>query len=179
MRCAPNDILPQELARLSVEEFIGDGAIIEPPAEPQGILASRAGAFVTLRKANGQLRGCIGTIYPERANVAREIVQNAISAATRDPRFPPVATGELLELCYSVDVLSPPEPARGPEDLEPAVYGVMIETLDGSRRGVLLPGITGLDSVESQWLAVHSKAGIKVGTPVRTERFSVARFGKD
>ena len=105
----PNDILPHELARLSVEIFIGDGAIIEPPAEPQGILASRAGAFVTLRKSNGQLRGCIGTIYPERSNVAREIVQNAISAATRDPRFPPVATSELFALCYSVDVLSTPK----------------------------------------------------------------------
>jgi AmmeMemoRadiSam system protein A len=174
-----NDILPQELARLTVEAFIRDGIVIEPPADPQGLLAKRAGAFVTLRKSDGQLRGCIGTIGAEQSNAAREIVQNAISAATRDPRFPRVAARELPELNYSVDVLSTPEPARGPEDLDPAVYGVIVETLDGSRRGLLLPRIAGLESVEEQWLAVHSKAGIKVGTPVRAERFSVTRFGKD
>ena len=172
-------ILPQELAQLAIEAFIRDGIVIEPPDDPTGILALRAGVFVTLRKSGGQLRGCIGTIEAERSNVACEIVHNAISAATRDPRFPPVSTDELLELKYSVDVLSTPEPARGPEDLDPAVYGVMIETLDGFRRGLLLPRIAGLESANDQWLAVHSKAGIKVGTPVRTERFSVTRFGKE
>lgn len=179
MRSPANDILPQELAQLTVEVFIREGAVIEPPADPRGILATRAGAFVTLRKSSGELRGCIGTIGAAQTNVAREIVQNAISAATRDPRFSPVSTGELPDLIYSVDVLSPPEPARGPEDLDPAVYGVIVETLDGSRRGLLLPRISGLESAREQWLAVHSKAGVKVGTPVRTERFSVTRFGKD
>lgn len=175
----PNDILPQELARLTIETFIREGAVIEPPAGPRGILATRAGAFVTLRKLDGELRGCIGTIEGERANVAAEIVQNAISAATRDPRFPQVSTLELPDLTYGVDVLSTPEPARGPEDLDPAVYGVIIESLDGRRRGLLLPRIGGIESVEAQWLAVHSKAGIKAGTPVRVERFTVTRFGKD
>lgn len=174
-----NDILPQDLAQLTVELFIREGVVLDPPADPQGILATRAGTFVTLRKSGGELRGCIGTIEAAQANVAQEIVQNAISAATRDPRFSPVSTSELPELLYSVDVLSPPEPARGPEDLDPAVYGVIVETLDGLRRGLLLPRITGLDSAKEQWLAVHSKAGVKVGTPVRTERFSVTRFGKD
>lgn len=174
-----NDILPQELARLTVETFIRDGAVIEPPVDPRGILATRAGAFVTLRKSDGQLRGCIGTIEAEHSNVAREIVQNAISAATRDPRFPPVSTSELPDLMYGVDVLSIPEPARGPEDLDSAVYGVIVETVDGRRRGLLLPRIDGIESTEAQWLAVHSKAGIKPGTPVRVERFMVTRFGKD
>lgn len=174
-----NQILPQELARLSVESFIRQGIVIEPPADPQGILATRAGAFVTLRKPDGQLRGCIGTIEAEHSNVAREIVQNAISAATRDPRFPPVTTSELPVLKYGVDVLSTPEPVRGPDDLDPAVYGVIVETLDGVRRGLLLPRISGLESAKEQWLAVHSKAGIRPGTPVRVERFTVVRFGDD
>jgi AMMECR1 domain-containing protein len=82
-------------------------------------------------------------------------------------------------LSYSVDVLSIPEPARGREDLDPAVYGVIVETVDGQRHGLLLPRIEGLESVEAQWLAVHAKAGIKPGTPVRLERFTVTRFGKD
>jgi AmmeMemoRadiSam system protein A len=179
MRCPANDILPQELARLTVETFIREGTVIEPPADPRGVLATRAGVFVTLRSADGHLRGCIGTIEPAHSNVAEEIVQNAISAATRDPRFLPVSTGELPDLEYGVDMLSIPEPARGPEDLDPDRYGVIVETLDGRRRGLLLPRIQGIESVEAQWVAVHSKAGIKPGTPVRVERFTVTRFGKD
>jgi AmmeMemoRadiSam system protein A len=175
----PDDITPPELARLAVEAFIGRGARIKPPAEPQGVMAERRGVFVTLRTSDGGLRGCIGTIGPTAGNVAEEVIQNAISAATRDPRFPPVAPGELRGLTYGVDVLSPPEPARGIEDLDPSIYGVIIETTDGSRRGLLLPRIGGIDTVEQQWLAVHLKAGIKVGTPVRAERFTVTRYGKD
>jgi len=174
-----NDILPHDLARLTVETFIREGAVIEPPLDPLGVLAMRAGAFVTLRLMNGQLRGCIGTIDADRSNVAQEIVQNAISAATRDPRFPPVSNRELPSLTYGVDVLSIPEPVRGPEDLDPAVYGVIVETLDWRRRGLLLPRIDGVASAEAQWRAVHAKAGIKPGTPVRVERFTVTRFGED
>ena len=174
-----NDILPQELARVTVKTFILEGTVIEPPADPLGVLATRAGVFVTLRTSDDQLRGCIGTIDPVRSNVAEEIIQNAISAATRDPRFAPVSKSELPDLKYGVDVLSVPELARGPEDLDPSVYGVIVATLDGSRRALLLPRIEGIDSVEDQWIGVHSKAGIRPGSPVRVERFMVTRFGKD
>ena len=172
------DILPYELARQSVEAFIRQRIVIEPPPNPEGILATRAGVFVTLRRS-GELRGCIGTIEPEQSNVAQEIVRNALSAATRDPRFPAVSARELSELSYSVDVLSSPEPARGPEDLDPAVYGVIVETLDGARRGLLLPRIAGLESVEEQWAAAHAKAGINPGSLVRVERFTVTRFREE
>lgn len=174
-----NNMLPQELVRLTVESFIRYGTVIEPPARPRGVLATRAGVFVTLRTSDDQLRGCIGTIEPVRSNVAEEIIQNAISAATRDSRFTPVSNSELSDLRYGVDVLSVSEPASGPEDLDPSVYGVIVETLDGSRRALLLPRIEGIDSVENQWFAVHSKAGISPGSPVRVERFTVMRFGKD
>jgi AmmeMemoRadiSam system protein A len=179
MNVPANDILPQELARLTVESFTRDRTLIKPPAIPEGVLAMRAGVFVTLRASDGQLRGCIGTIEPVCNNVAEEVIYNAIGAATRDPRFLPVVPLELPDLKYGVDVLSPPESARGPDDLEPSVYGVIIETLDGKRRGLLLPRIEGINSVEDQWLAVHSKAGIQHGTPVKVERFTVTRFGKD
>ena len=179
MNLPSNNILPQELARVAVEAFTRDRRVIKPPARPVGVLATRAGVFVTLRTSDGQLRGCIGTIDPACKNVAEEVIYNAIGAATRDPRFLPVDAIELPELKYGVDVLSPPESARGPEDLEPSVYGVIIETFDGKHRGLLLPRIEGINSVEDQWLAVHSKAGIRPGTPVRVERFTVTRFGKD
>jgi AmmeMemoRadiSam system protein A len=178
MDTPPDDISPPELARLATETFIRDGTIIEPPKEPQGVLATRAGAFVTLRSLDGRLRGCIGTIQPSRASVAEEIVENAIRAATSDPRFPSVSPAELPDLKYGVDVLSTPEPVRGPEDLDPAIYGVIVETLDGARRSLLLPMIEGIESVEQQWQAVHLKAGITPGAPVRVERFTVTRFGE-
>jgi MEMO1 family protein len=174
-----DDLTLPELARLAVEAYIRAGGRLEPPKSPAGILAGRAGVFVTLRTTNGALRGCIGTIEPTQSTVAGEIIQNAISAATRDPRFPPVMPAELPNLTYGVDVLSPPERVNGVEDLDPSQYGVIIETLDGRRRGLLLPRIDGVDSAQQQWQAVHLKAGIRPGEPVRVERFTVTRFGKD
>ena len=175
----PDDISPEALARLSIEEFIGEGLTISPPQHPTGVLAQRAGTFVTLRTLAGELRGCVGTTEPLHSTVAEEIIQNAISSATRDPRFPRVTVEELADLTYGVDVLSPPEPALGPGDLDAGRFGVIIETLDGQRRALLLPCIQGIDTVDQQWKAVHQKAGIRLGEPVRVERFTVTRFGKD
>ena len=174
-----NDITPPELARLAVEAFISEGARLSPPADPRGVLAARAGVFVTLRGAAGDLRGCIGTIEPVRATVAEEIIENAIRAATIDPRFKPVTPDELPHLLYGVDVLSEPAPARGVEDLDPSVYGVIVETPDGARRGLLLPRIEGIDTAEQQFAAVLMKAGIRQGATVRVQRFTVTRYGKD
>ncbi|HKG21072.1 MAG TPA: AmmeMemoRadiSam system protein A [Blastocatellia bacterium] len=179
METLPNTIAPQDLARAAVENFIRDGLVVAPPARPEGILAQTAGAFVTIRTTGGALRGCIGTVSPSRDTIAEEIIQNAISAATRDPRFPPVAPGELSDLTYGVDVLMPPERVSGIEDLDPARYGVIVESLGGRGRGLLLPRIDGIDTPGQQWRAVHQKAGINLGDPVRVERFMVTRFGKD
>jgi AmmeMemoRadiSam system protein A len=173
-----DDISPHELARLTIEQYIREGEKPSPPVKPKGVLAYRAGAFVTLRTSTGQLRGCIGTIEPLQATVAEEIIQNAINAATRDPRFPPVEAYELAGMTYGVDVLSVPEVVSGPDDLDPSRYGVIIQTMDGTRRGLLLPRIETINTVEEQWQAVHLKAGIRPGTPVRAERFTVTRFGK-
>ncbi|HEV8487681.1 MAG TPA: AmmeMemoRadiSam system protein A [Blastocatellia bacterium] len=175
----PDDISPEALARLSIEKFIGEGLTISPPQHPTGVLAQRAGTFVTLRTLAGELRGCVGTTEPLHSTVAEEIIQNAISSATRDPRFPPVTVEELADLTYGVDVLSQPEPALGPGDLDAGRFGVIIETLDAQRRALLLPRIRGIDTVDQQWKAVHQKAGIRLGEPVRVERFTVTRFGKD
>jgi AmmeMemoRadiSam system protein A len=178
MKPAPNDILPHDLARLTIERYVGQGVKIVAPAELGAVLRERAGAFVTIRGREGWLRGCIGTIQPLCETVAEEIIQNAISAATRDPRFPAIGRDELPDLAYGVDILSTPEPARGVEDLDPVRFGVIIETPDRSHRGLLLPDIDGIATVEEQWRAVHIKAGIKEGTPVRIDRFTVRRYGK-
>ncbi len=173
------EITPQELARLTVEKYIGEGEKPKPPAQPGELLSGQAGVFVTIRTTDGDLRGCVGTILPVEETIAREIIENAISAATRDPRFPPVSRPELSRLTYGVDILLPPEPVTGPEQLDPALYGVIVETLDRSRRGLLLPRIDGIETVEQQWRAVHQKAGIPLGAPVRAQRFTVNRYGKD
>ena len=141
MDSIPNDILPHLLARLAVERYIAEGVKVAAPADPFGVLAEQAGAFVTIRGRLGCLRGCIGTIQPVCDTLASEIIQNAISAATRDPRFPVIGRDELQDLAYGVDILSIPEAVRGIEDLDAVTFGVIIETLDGSHRALLLPCI--------------------------------------
>ena len=121
------------------------------------------------------MRGCIGTIEPAKDTLAEEIVANAISAATNDPRFDPVREDELSNLRYSVDVLFPSEPAVM-EDLDPQVFGVIVEDESGSRRGLLLPDIPGIDDAEQQVEIAARKAGIGKDEPIKLCRFKVERF---
>jgi len=160
-----------ELARRAVEEYVRHGRRIAPPEELPAGLRRRAGAFVSLKK-RGELRGCIGTFLPTQENLAEEIITNAISSATRDYRFPPVAPEELEELEYSVDILSPPEPTEV-EGLDPRRFGVLVES--GPRRGLLLPDLEGVDTVEEQVEIAKRKAGIAPGEPVKLYRFTVER----
>jgi AmmeMemoRadiSam system protein A len=133
----------------------------------------QAGVFVSL-KVRGMLRGCIGTFQPCEPDVAHEVVRNAISAATADPRFSPVRAEELATLEYSVDVLSPPEPVADPKDLDPKRYGVIVQA--GRRRGLLLPDLEGVDTVDEQVGIAMQKAGIAPDTPVSLFRFEVERY---
>jgi AmmeMemoRadiSam system protein A len=121
------------------------------------------------------LRGCIGTIEPARNSLAEEIAANAVSAAISDPRFDPVRENELANLVYSVDVLLPPEPATI-EDLDPKLFGVIVEDESESRRGLLLPDIPGVETAEQQVEIATRKAGIPHGTPVKLSRFKVERY---
>lgn len=141
--------------------------------EPHKVeLARRAACFVSL-KMRGQLRGCIGTIEPLAQSLAEEIVQNAISASTRDPRFPPVTAAELDKLSVSVDVLSEPRPAKESE-LDPKRYGLIIE--QGYRRGLLLPDLEGVDDVRTQKSIVAQKGGIDLRQPHNLLIFTVDRY---
>lgn len=160
------------LAKETVETYVRQGCAPEPPRlTPE--MHERAGVFVSLKK-HGELRGCIGTFEPTRKNVAEEIVYNAVSSATRDPRFTPVTEEELPELSYSVDVLTHPEPVSGPAELDARRYGVIVER--GWRRGLLLPDLEGVDTVEEQIAICRMKAGIGAGEPVKLYRFEVKRY---
>jgi MEMO1 family protein len=163
------------LARQAVETFVRSGDILDPPKNTQGLLSERAPCFVSLKTMSGELRGCIGTIEPVKDNLAEEIVANGISAATNDPRFDPVNEDELSNLRYSVDVLFPSEPAVI-EELDPAVFGVIVEDESGSRRGLLLPDIPGIDDAQQQVAIAARKAGIAPGEPIKLWRFKVERF---
>jgi AmmeMemoRadiSam system protein A/AmmeMemoRadiSam system protein B len=163
------------LARRAVESFIREGTIVEPPSISSPLLGQRAACFVSLKTTSGDLRGCIGTIEPVKRTLAEELIANAISAATRDPRFPPVSNTELPSLRYSVDVLHAPEPAEF-EELDPSTYGVIVEDESSGRRGLLLPDIQGVETARQQVDIAARKAGIKDGTPLKLSRFRVERF---
>jgi AmmeMemoRadiSam system protein A len=161
-----------ELAKETVESYIREGKTPKP-GELTPEMRERAGVFVSLHE-HGQLRGCIGTFEPTQDNVAEEIIANAISSSTRDPRFPPVTASELDDLEYSVDILTEPEPVTDIRQLDHREYGVIVEC--GGRKGLLLPDLEGVDSVEEQIAICRLKAGISASEPVKLYRFQVRRF---
>lgn len=159
------------LARRAIEACLSDKPL--PDTSDMMDFKDPAGAFVSLKKG-GQLRGCIGTIQPVYPTLAEEVVSNAVSAATRDPRFPPLAEDELEEVTISVDVLTPPVPVSGFEELDPARFGVIVQS--GVRKGVLLPDLPGVDTVQHQVSIAMQKAGISQIEDVQLLRFEVKRY---
>jgi AmmeMemoRadiSam system protein A len=168
-----NESFPVRLARSAVERYVRGREMVDPPEDVPEPFRRRAGVFVSIHK-DGMLRGCIGTTGPTCSAAAGEIIQNAISAATQDPRFRPVTPGELPFLDYSVDVLSEPEEVPGEEHLDPKVYGVIVER--GRRRGLLLPDLPGINTVREQVDIAKQKAGIGMREEVALKRFTVTRY---
>jgi AmmeMemoRadiSam system protein A len=161
------------LARRNVEQYVRTRKSVAPPEDTESELLSRsAGVFVSIEK-DGALRGCIGTILPTKENIALEILANSVSAATRDPRFDPIAPEELDALSYSVDVLSPPEPIQSKSELDVTRYGVIVTC--GRRRGLLLPNLDGVDTVDRQVSIALQKGGIRAHEPYTLERFEAVR----
>lgn len=158
------------LARKALHTYLSDGGTFEPD-ETAG---ARAGCFVSLHTHEGDLRGCIGTIQPRYFDLHDEIIENAIAAGTRDPRFPPIKLEELEALKLDVSVLKEPEPVADLSELDPQRYGVIIR--NGRRRGVLLPGLDGIDSVDQQLSITRRKAGIGEQEPIEISRFEVEKF---
>src|SRR2546425_2536606 len=158
---SPSPVHPYvQLAIEAIDAYVRGFRVITPPDGLFGrdpSLQARAGVFVSLKK-RGELRGCIGTIEPSHESLAVEIIENAISAATKDPRFRPVEEEELPELVVSVDILSTPGRVAGPEDFDVHRYGLIVKA--GARRGLLLPAIVGVASGDEQMAVAREKGGI-------------------
>lgn len=155
-------------ARLRGESL--DVPTLPPPwDEPRAV-------FVTLRSPDGELRGCIGRTEPLAKSLAAEVIDCAAAAATRDHRVAPVAEAELASLQVEVSVLSPVVPVTRREDLDPARFGVVVR--HGERRGVLLPGIEGIDSVDEQLRIALQKGHIDPAAPYRIECFTVDKIAR-
>jgi len=158
-----------------IENFILKGKVINIPEYiPHQLLEIQAGAFVTLHLENQTLRGCIGTIMPTQKNLALEIRENAIAAATRDPRFNAVSPDELDQIVVSVDILSQPVECKSLDELNPKIFGVIVES--GYKRGLLLPDLEGVDTVNAQLEIAKKKAGIGSYEPVQVFKFEVNRY---
>lgn len=163
-----------QLARKAVERWVNTRTVLPVPRDlPEEMLAKEAGVFVSLHM-HGQLRGCIGTIYPVQECIAEEIIRNAISACARDPRFSPVTAKELPWLRINVDVLSDPEPIPDASYLDPKRYGVICSCR--GHRGLLLPDLDGVDTVEEQIDIACRKGGIDpLDEDLELQRFEVIR----
>lgn len=171
IRRQKEDILVK-LARESLEHYVKYGKYIKTPSYiTEDILNEKRGAFVSL-KVDGELRGCIGTIFPVTKNLAEEVIRNAVEAGEKDPRFYPVEEEELKDIEYSVDVLMPPERASR-EELDPKRFGVIVRC--GSRAGLLLPDLEGVNSVDKQLQIALRKAGIDDNEDYSIEKFEVVR----
>lgn len=162
------------VARCAVETELRGGP--PPPLRAAAELTGRRGVFVTLRTKDGELRGCMGTLTPREPDLVAETWRNALAAALRDNRFSPVTVAELPSLEYEVTVLGELEPIESPAELDPARYGVVVSALDG-RKGVLLPAIEGIESVDQQLEIARRKADLEPGEPVSLQRFEVVNCG--
>ena len=156
---------------LSGQSLPASGMEIE---QDESLWSIERACFVSIKTLGGSLRGCIGTIAPAQSGIDWEIVANAISAATRDPRFPPVAMSELMGVKFSVDVLGTPEVVTDRGQLDPKVWGIIVSR--GMQRGVLLPDLEGVDTTGDQLRIAAGKAGINDLAGARIERFRVDRY---
>jgi AmmeMemoRadiSam system protein A len=162
------------IARLAVQTVLSVSGQ-EPPRVGHGYLAERRAVFVTLRFQSGELRGCVGTLVPQRRDVVEETWHVAQDAAFRDTRFAPVTCVELVELAFEVNVLHALETVASLAELDPQCFGVVVRAKDG-RRGALLPGIPEITTVEHQLKLARKKAGIRPWERVEIDRFRVDKF---
>ncbi|MGB2762017.1 MAG: AmmeMemoRadiSam system protein A [Minisyncoccales bacterium] len=180
------------IAKKAVEIYINQGEIIKPPKDlPKEFLNEKAGVFVNIEN-QGKLRGCIGTYLPTKENIAREIIHNAIAAATEDYRFSPIQEEELPELSYTVYVLDKPEQIKSIDELDPKKYGILVKSQSfspgsdvifepapraNSKSGLLLPDLEGINTVEKQISVACQKGGINPDLEkIIIYRFTVEKF---
>jgi len=144
-----------KLARKTIELFLSEERLLEPQEldfELSPVFGEKRGVFVTLTES-GLLRGCIGHPFPD-SRLEDAIMDSAISAATRDPRFPPVREDELDKIVVEVTILTQPEKINAPaeelpEHIEIGKHGLIVK--QGYCQGLLLPQVApeyNMDSIE-------------------------------
>jgi AmmeMemoRadiSam system protein A len=161
------------LAIHSVKHQLEKGQALPCPSPLPEDMQRQAGTFVSIKK-NGLLRGCIGTLQPKYANLAEEVIQNAIKAANEDPRFPAVERQELKELTFSVDVLTTPEKIKNFTSLDVKRYGLIVR--NENKKGLLLPDLENIKTIDQQLKVCLKKGGIKITDNYELYRFEVKRF---
>lgn len=161
------------LAKKAIENYIINGKVIQASKTlPKEMLKKKSGVFVTIKK-NGKIRGCVGTWFPTKQNIAEEIINNAISAAINDYRFGIVQKKELPYLSYTVYILGKLQLVKNIKELNPKKYGVLVKTLTFPfKSALLLPDLEGIDSVEKQIVLVCQKGKIN---PLK-EKFIIYKF---
>jgi len=169
------NLLPQ-IARQSVNDSLY--AQQASPLIAEGDLKQARGLFVTIHTTDNRLRGCRGTISAVYRNLIEEARHNAHSAAFDDPRFPKVTADELSDLQFEVSVLSDAEPVQDESELDPEIYGIILTSLDGQKRALMLPGIPHLNTIERQVSATREKAGIPEEEEIRLQRFRVDKYSE-
>jgi AmmeMemoRadiSam system protein A len=170
-------LLP-DLAKKAVETYVKEGKIIEVPKDlSEEFKSKEAGTFVTIEKGK-KLRACIGTPIPTKNNIGKEVISNAISAATKDFRFGPIEKEELPKLSYTIYVLGKPEKISSPSELNPKIYGIIVKsTIDTAKSGLLLPDLEGINNAEEQIFFACQKAGIMLEKePIEMYRFSAKKY---
>ena len=161
------------LAKKTIEKYILNEEIIEVPENASNeITMNKAGVFVSIHKF-GELRGCIGTFLPITNSIAQEVIRNAIAASTEDPRFDKIKEDELEYLEINVDVLSKPIKIKSIDELDAKKYGIIVNS--GYKRGLLLPDLEGIDTVEKQINIARRKGNIEPDEEITIEKFEVVR----
>ena len=140
----------------------------EVPQIP-GAWPAHHGLFVTLWTADGKLRGCIDHTQKAQQPLAEEVAQYAVLASTRDPRFDTLSLEELDDLRLELSILTPSEAIEDRSTLDPKTYGVIVKA--GNKRGVLLPNVAGVDTVDYQIEIACQKAGISPHEQLELFRF--------
>jgi uncharacterized protein (TIGR00296 family) len=183
-------VLIINLARKAIVEYLGSRKEIEPPRDAPSYLNDKRGVFVTLHSVRGgrrSLRGCIG--FPEPVKPLLEaVIDSAISAAVRDPRFPPLTGKELADIEIEASVLTPPVLIEaGPKELANKIKvgrdGLIAER--GWSRGLLLPQVPVEEGWDTEEFLMYTclKAGLEPDSwwDARTKFYSFQAivFGED
>jgi AmmeMemoRadiSam system protein B/AmmeMemoRadiSam system protein A len=161
------------VARRTLEVVLAGGAL--PDAAALQVPGDRVwtrpyGTFVTLKR-RGELRGCIGHIFPVEP-LWQDVRDNAVSSALHDPRFAPVTRAELAGLELEISILTEPRQVAGPEGFEVGRHGVVL-TVDG-RRAVFLPQVAPEQGWDRDTTLRH--LSLKAGLAADAWRSPAARF---